>query len=110
MMYDDVYINYYVGICTTGDIRLVGGTGPRQGRVEVCYYNQWGTVCDDGWSNTDAMVVCRQLGYSSTGQTLAQLRQEIGKLLRKSVLQLAMCIKKNEQNGTQSNVLDNSYE
>ena len=46
-----------------GDIRLVGVSSEREGRVEVCIGGVWGTVGDDGGSSTDARVVCRQLGY-----------------------------------------------
>uniref|UniRef100_A0A1X7TY56 SRCR domain-containing protein n=1 Tax=Amphimedon queenslandica TaxID=400682 RepID=A0A1X7TY56_AMPQE len=53
--------------CTTGDIRLVGGTTAFEGRVEVCISNVWGTVCDDGWTVEDSNVACKKAGYQAFG-------------------------------------------
>ena len=55
------------GSCVDGDVQLVGGSNQYEGRVEVCVKNSWGTVCDNSWSYYDALVTCRQLGYSTSG-------------------------------------------
>ena len=49
--------------CSDGDVRLVGGSNPLEGRVEVCINRAWGTICDNGFSDRDATVVCNQLQY-----------------------------------------------
>ena len=30
-----------------------------QGRVEILYYNTWGTICDTYWGLPDGRVACR---------------------------------------------------
>ena len=55
--------------CTSeGSLRLVGGQIDSQGTVQICIDGVWGTVCDDIWGTSDAQVVCRQLGFITTGK------------------------------------------
>ncbi|XP_004696232.1 macrophage scavenger receptor types I and II isoform X1 [Echinops telfairi] len=44
-------------------VRLVGGSGPHEGTVEIFHNGQWGTICDDRWELRSGYVVCRSLGY-----------------------------------------------
>uniref|UniRef100_A0ACB8E8L6 Neurotrypsin n=1 Tax=Sphaerodactylus townsendi TaxID=933632 RepID=A0ACB8E8L6_9SAUR len=48
-----------------GAVRLAGGKGSHKGRVEVLYNGQWGTICDDGWTELNTHVVCQQLGFKN---------------------------------------------
>jgi len=51
--------------CNDGDIRLVDGLSKYDGRLEVCYFDQWGTVCGNLFGDLDAQVACRQLGLNT---------------------------------------------
>ena len=48
-----------------GQIRLVDGSFQSQGRVEVYWNGEWGTVCNNSFDTNDAMTVCQQLGYNA---------------------------------------------
>ncbi|KAM3915862.1 scavenger receptor cysteine-rich type 1 protein M130-like [Leptodactylus fuscus] len=44
------------------EVRLVGGSGPCEGRVEVKIRGEWSTVCEEDWDEKSTAVVCRHLG------------------------------------------------
>lgn len=47
----------------------MGGKTNSEGRVELCLEGKWGLVCDTSWSQPDANVACRQLGFGAYGST-----------------------------------------
>ena len=53
--------------CTHGDVHLESGKTEREGTVRVCIGGVLSTVCNTGWDSLDATVVCRQLGFPTTG-------------------------------------------
>ena len=60
------------GYCYDGDVRLenstsyyINGDYFYGGRVEVCYNGTYHPVCDENWTDSDARVVCNNIGYGS---------------------------------------------
>ena len=63
----------YTDNCTQGSLRLVNGSYIGNGRLEICVDGEWGTVCDNGWTNLNAQVVCKQVGQSTICKYLFNL-------------------------------------
>ena len=70
MMLSFTWYNRINGCSQYGDVRLVNGTGPYEGRVETCSGDVWKAVCGqhgDWWSFSEARVICAQLHYPPEG-------------------------------------------
>ena len=65
------------------ELRLVGGTTPSEGRVEVSLPGgESATISDNMWTMADGNVVCRHLGFSGAGAvfTTEQFGPGLGRL------------------------------
>ena len=69
------HVIHFLG-CQPGSVRLVGGSSPQEGRIELCAQSSpgvtvWGSVCNAQYYGV-AEVVCRQLNYSRSGMNMAK--------------------------------------
>ncbi|KAL5022243.1 hypothetical protein ScPMuIL_001398 [Solemya velum] len=59
-----------VGVVCLGEpyrVRLVGGNKENEGRIEIRYHGQYGTICDNTFDEAAAKVICRMLGFDADG-------------------------------------------
>ena len=66
--------------CQHGTIQLERGFVDYEGTVNICYNNLWTTICDSGWSDSDARVACTQAGYPGPGEGCT-IRSNVFKLI-----------------------------
>ncbi|XP_003390431.2 PREDICTED: tolloid-like protein 2 isoform X1 [Amphimedon queenslandica] len=71
-MYDIHHVN--IRYCPERALRLVGGRGSYEGRVEVYWDERWGTVCDDYFGHNDGRVICKYLGFPDVAATYHRAR------------------------------------
>ncbi|XP_052821548.1 deleted in malignant brain tumors 1 protein [Octopus bimaculoides] len=68
--------------CQVTNVKIVpfetNGLNTIKGRVEIFHNNSWGSICDDGFDNTNAYVVCKSLNYKS-GKILPAESYEVAK-------------------------------
>ncbi|KAK2155410.1 hypothetical protein LSH36_241g04007 [Paralvinella palmiformis] len=84
-----IFVSSATVLSSRFSIRLVGGRNDYEGRVEIYFSatDSWGTVCDGGWDDNDAHVVCRQLGLTGgTARMNAFYGQGTGDILLDGVM------------------------
>jgi collagen type VI alpha len=81
------------------NVTLNGGQTKFDGRLSVRVNGTWGTVCDYGWYDASAKVVCRQLGFTGGKAIKGSFYPRSGY----SVLAYVKCT------GTEKNLIDCTY-
>ena len=72
------YIDHYSSLLWSsgcdlshGDtVRLIDGPINSAGRIEYCDNDQWHAICDMQWGDSEAQVVCTELGFPSASTKL----------------------------------------
>ena len=59
-----LYVVFVVYVGDDAKVRLVDGSVATEGRVEINQGHGWGTLCDNGFDDREARVICRMLGYN----------------------------------------------
>lgn len=61
---------------------MEGGRSSSEGRLEVFYRGEWGTVCDDDFGLKEAQVFCNSFGLY--GKPVRSLKNELDLLYLKT--------------------------
>ncbi|XP_071177691.1 scavenger receptor cysteine-rich domain-containing protein DMBT1-like [Mytilus edulis] len=81
------------------EVRLVDGNNSLEGRVEIYVNGIWGTICDDGFGDEEASVICGMLGYHNAG-SVPYSKAHFGEGYGSIVLDDLNCI------GTETDIFD----
>ena len=81
--------------CTEFDLRLMNRTSSfttlgsyyvYEGNVEVCINGTYVAICDEGWDDTEAQLVCNYVGFGEPFYRKLSVEND-----HKTCLRLALC-------------------
>lgn len=68
---------YFYIFPTAYTLSIDGSKNYSSGALEINFLNISGRICADGWDNKDAVVACRELGYSLGNLPLSFLYEPV---------------------------------